>query len=163
MRLPYCILATLVGLGAGTVIRAQGHDSDQNSSQLAVWRIVKDGLQKPGAERFFESNVKDVLLPDGVNGVKFFVGTVLSSKPSDRPHELVLALSDLKTPEVTLRLVDEFGQTALRKPLPPGTRVAFEGVVRTFTKEPFMLTFEVQADLRKEFAILDDSMTKSDK
>jgi hypothetical protein len=43
-------------------------------------------------------------------------------------------------PEVTLNL-----KGRLTKPLPATTPVKFTGVARAFTKEPFMLTFDVEA------------------
>jgi hypothetical protein len=46
-------------------------------------------------------------------------------------------LSDTTTPEVTLEL-----ETPIAGKAEPGTVIQFEGVCKTFVKEPFMLTME---------------------
>jgi hypothetical protein len=60
-------------------------------------------------------------------------GTVKSAEPK----RIVLALSDPNTEEVAL----EF-ETPVRAE--PGAQLTFEGVAKSFTKEPFMLTMEAE-------------------
>src|SRR5438094_7317478 len=94
MRLTSCILVALIGLCAVSVIFAQVQDSeDQSSRQLTLWLNVKRSLDQPDGEKYFESNLKDALVPGGANGLHSLTRTVLSSEPANRPVELVLALS----------------------------------------------------------------------
>jgi len=119
--------------------RPTAQPSDDSDPQSRLWRIVKQMLSGPRAEQTFEESVKDVLLPGGVNGLKAFEGTLVSSTPAGHPHEFLVTMLNEKTPEVTLKLHGE-----LEQPLPPGTRVTFEGVVKGFKAEPCMVTFEVE-------------------
>jgi len=119
--------------------RPTAQPSDDSDPQSRLWRIVKQMPSGPRAEQTFEESVKDVLLPGGVNGLKVFEGTLVSSTPADHPKEFLVTMLNEKTPEVMLKLQGE-----LEKPLPAGTWVTFEGVVKAFRAEPFMLTFEVE-------------------
>jgi hypothetical protein len=143
----YVVVSILVGLvGAGTLrpIKAQ---SPSNDPQLALWRDVKRQLQGPNGKQYFELVLKDALVPGATDSVHALRGTVLSNKPAKRPSELVLAISDSHTPEVTMTLRDaRENLTPLLKPIAPGTEVEFWGVPVSFTPNPFMLTFEVRAE-----------------
>jgi len=119
--------------------RPSAQSSDHDDRQSRLWLIIKRQLSGPNAERTFEENVKDAFLPGGANGLKVFEGTLVSSTPADHPKEFLVTMLNEKTPEVTLKLQGE-----LEKPLPAGTWVTFEGVVKAFRAEPFMLTFEVE-------------------
>ena len=68
-----------------------------------------------------------------------FKGKLISQKPALRPKELVVGISSPDTPEVTLKF-----ENALPGKAEPGTTIEFEGVPSAFTKEPFMLTFDVE-------------------
>ncbi len=104
---------------------------------LALWNDIKGQLTGDGGQAYFDSMVKDAGLPGGAGGVMKFTGKLVSTTPDTRPKELVLAISG-DMPEVTLKL-DE--------PLPgkmdPGGEISFSGTAKEFTKDPFMLTFEV--------------------
>ena len=105
----------------------------QDPSPRVVWVRLKAGLSGPDSGKFFEEGVKDAMLPP-------FEGTLISSAPTDHPREFLVAVSDDKTPEVTLRL-----NGRLEKPLPAGTPVRFECIARGFTSEPFMLICTVES------------------
>jgi hypothetical protein len=114
--------------------------------QAVLWQDVERNLQGPDADNYFETTLKDALLGGGANGVPPVKGTVVSSKPTDHPSEVVVALPD-RTLEVTLKLVDDRGREGyFSNPLLPGMKVAFAGVVEAFTMTPFMLIFEVELD-----------------
>jgi hypothetical protein len=51
---------------------------------------------------------------------------------------VVIKTEETGGPEITLKLDGPV------KPADPGTVVEFEGVAQAFTKDPFMLTFEVE-------------------
>jgi hypothetical protein len=109
----------------------------KDNPALAMWKGIKDNLTAPAGDMYFES-IKGALIPGGANGVKKFSGKLISTKPEVRPKELVLAISDATTPEITLKF-----ETALPGKAEPGTVIGFEGVPSAFTKDPFMLTFDV--------------------
>ena len=90
-------------------------------------------------------------------GVHSLIGTVVSSRPESGPRELILALSDNRTPEVTLRFVDQHGKALnLKKSVEVGNRVAFEGIAKAFKPSPFMLFFDVGLEGAGGFTILED-------
>ncbi|MSV30705.1 MAG: hypothetical protein EXQ52_18460 [Bryobacterales bacterium] len=64
---------------------------------------------------------------------------MISQKPAANAKELVVGIDNAANPEVTLKL---------EKPLPgkfeENTVVEFEGVPGEFTKEPFMVTMDVE-------------------
>jgi hypothetical protein len=103
----------------------------KDNPQLALWKGVKDALVAANGEQYFEGTLKGSAVPK-------LKGKLVSMKPAIRPKELVLAIDTPNTPEVTLKF---------ENPLPgkaePGTEIEFEGVPGAFTKEPFMLTFDV--------------------
>jgi hypothetical protein len=106
---------------------------------LALWLNIKRELTGPGGDAYW-GNMKGALIPgDAVPGVTKLKGKLVSQKPPKNPKELVLAMSDGITPEVTL-VLDE----PLRGAAEAGTEISFEGIATNFTKDPFMLTFEVE-------------------
>jgi hypothetical protein len=115
--------------------------------QLALWLNIKRDLMGPHGKQYYESKLQNMMIPDGKDDIRTFRGTVVSSRPTKKPTELVLALSDDHTPEVTLTLRDSRENlTPLLRPIPPGTEILFYGLPVAFTQNPFMLTFEVKAE-----------------
>jgi len=108
---------------------------------LALWRSIKMELTGDNGPAYYESSVKDAGLPGGANGVMKFKGKLISTTPETRPKELKLAVENPEVADVTLKL-DE--------PLPgkmdPGGEIEFSGTAKAYSKEPFMLTFEVEKD-----------------
>ncbi len=104
---------------------------------LALWETIKGQLVGDNGPAYFDSSVKDAALPGGANGVMKFNGKLVSATPETRPKEITVAIGG-DAPNATLKL-DE--------PLPgkmdPGGDIAFSGVAKEFTKDPYMLTFEV--------------------
>jgi hypothetical protein len=122
-------------------------ENKASEPQLALWLGIKRQLQGANGKQYFELVLKDVLVPGPTDEVHALRATVLSNKPAKRPSELVLALSDDHTPEVTITLRDSRENlTPLLKPIPAGTAIEFWGIPVTFTQNPFMLTFEVKAE-----------------
>jgi tetratricopeptide (TPR) repeat protein len=92
---------------------------------IAMWRNLKQGLT---TDENYWGNMEGTLLPR-------LKGTVVSANPK----EIVLAMSDATTPEVTL----EF-EAPVRAD--EGSTLEFEAVAKSFTKEPFMLTLTAEKD-----------------
>ena len=109
----------------------------KTNPSLALWKTLKSELTGANGQQFFEANMKGAKVPGGAEGVQRFRGTLVAARPAARPTELVVAVTDPSTPEVTLKL----DKALAGKPV-PGSVVEFEGVPETFTREPFMVTFE---------------------
>lgn len=103
--------------------------------ELALWLNLKKLLTAPDGEQYFANSMRNTK----VTGLR---GYLVSATPPDRPNTLVLALSERGgRGEVTVVLDQPFRYSA-----PRGTPLRFEGVAKSFTKEPFMLTFEAQQE-----------------
>jgi hypothetical protein len=106
---------------------------------MALWMTIRKELTGPEGEKYFAEHVKDAELPAGVPEVTKFKGKLVSHKPAANPKELLVAISDATTPEVTLKL-----ETPLKGKAEPGTEIAFAGIATSFTKDPFNLVFETE-------------------
>jgi hypothetical protein len=108
--------------------------------ELGLWQTaIKDPLTKDGGDSYFEMNVKGALLPGGANGVQKFKAKIVSMTPAVKPKEIVLALEQPNVPDVTLEL-----SQALPGKMEAGEELQFEGVAKSFTKQPFMVVFDVE-------------------
>jgi hypothetical protein len=125
----------------GEIALKKEEDFKKNNPMLALFQSVKTALTDAGGTAYFEGTVKGALLPGGAGGVTRFKGKLVSATPPKNPKQLVLAISDAETPEVTLVLEEPLVGTA-----PKGTDLEFEGVGAAFTASPFNLTFEVDKD-----------------
>jgi hypothetical protein len=106
--------------------------------QQRLWLDIKRTLTDPGGPEYFESSMRDTLVPDGALGLHALSGTLISSEPPEQPSVLILGMLNRVTPEATLKLAG-----GLNTAIPLGTRIEFEGVAVSFTQDPFMVTFEV--------------------
>lgn len=97
-----------------------------------MWKNIKRALIGPDGKDYFENSFKGALIPT-------LLGTLVSSTPAAHPDELLVAIEDDHTPEVNLSLKRPLG-----KPLPTGAKISFEGVPYDFTKEPFIVKFNVE-------------------
>jgi hypothetical protein len=104
-----------------------------DNPQLALWKNIKDQLTAANGEQYFNDQLKGTAPPK-------LKGKLVSTTPAIRPKELVLAIDDTDMPEVTLKL-----ETPLPGKADKGTEIQFQGVPSAFTKEPFMLTFDVDS------------------
>lgn len=105
---------------------------------LALWMRLKGALTTAGeGEQYFENSMKGALVPP--EGQPSFTGTVVSQDGARAAKSVVLAISDATTPEVTLKFDAPIPGNAA-----PGTKIQFRGTATTFTKEPFMVTFETE-------------------
>jgi hypothetical protein len=122
------------------LIVCQGQQAPRGYEQQSnLWLSIKRELIGLRGEQYFEQSLKDANIPGGANGLYAFEGILVSSTPARHPNEFLIAMPGEKTPEVTLRLKGQ-----LDKPLPAGTPVSIEGVVKAFAREPFMLTLDVE-------------------
>jgi tetratricopeptide (TPR) repeat protein len=107
---------------------------------LTLWKDLKTNLTGPDGDNYFKNTVEGSGLPGGAGGVTKFKGKLISSKPALRPKEITIAIESPTVADCTLKL--EEGST-LPGSMEPGGDIEFDGTAKAFTKEPFMLTFEV--------------------
>ncbi len=108
--------------------------------QFKLWYAIKQNLQDKG-DSFFNSDVKDVEIPGGAEGVKTFSGTVISLDPADRPTKVVLGVEDPAKPDATLEFSQPLPADALTT-VKVGQKIDFSGIADVFAKDPYMLTFK---------------------
>ena len=140
-----CALVVAMVLSGATVLLAQDTSNAPASlspARRALWQILKKQLTGSGGAEYFQQSVKDCALPP-------LEGRLVSATPAERPSVLIVAISDGDQPEVTLRLKDKNGADShLPGPVLRGSSILFEGIAVSFTREPFMLTFDVSTSPR---------------
>ncbi len=106
---------------------------------LALWKSIKDALTGANAQSYFDSSMKDAVLPGGANGVQSFSAKVISMEPAMKPKTLTVAILDGTTPDATLKF-----ETPLPGKVEPGTEIKFQGAAESYTGSPFMVVFNVE-------------------
>jgi hypothetical protein len=106
--------------------------------ELAMWEKIKGMLTTPEGEQTFTDQLKETKLPK-------LKGQVMSGTPECRSKTLLVAVPEpdqksTLTGEITLKL-----DAALTGKPTAGTEIVFEGAVPSaFTKDPFMLTLDIE-------------------
>jgi tetratricopeptide (TPR) repeat protein len=100
----------------------------ESNPMLGLWKRIRDELTGENGQAYFDTSMKDAAIPR-------LRGWVVEQ----RPKELLVAISDKNTPEVTLQL-----DAPVTAKVDPGTEIQFEGVGKSFTKEPFMVVMDVE-------------------
>ena len=95
---------------------------------LGLWKRIKDELTGPNGQAYFDNSMKEAAIPK-------LRGWVVEQ----RPKEILVAISDKTTPEVTLILDPPFTGK-----IDPGTELQWECVGKSFSKEPFMVVMDVE-------------------
>jgi len=103
----------------------------RTNPELAAWLDIKKRLQAADGESYFSSSLQNSALPK-------LKGALIRSSPAKKPNELVLALSDATSEEVTLKVSPSFVNEA-----DPGTPLEFEGTAESYSRDPFRLTVTV--------------------
>jgi len=101
---------------------------------LAAWNDTKTILTADDGQAKFDAEIKDAALPK-------FKGKIVSMKPAIRPKTVVVAVAKDGVADCTLTF-----ETPLAGKMEPGEELEFEGVAKSFTKEPYMLTLAVDKD-----------------
>ena len=102
--------------------------------QLTLWKNIKAQLTAADGANYFNSSMKDALLPT-------LSGKVVKLEPETRPKTILLSLEDGTTADATLKF-----DPALAGKVEPGTVLTFEGVPESYTASPFMVVFKVDKD-----------------
>ncbi len=104
---------------------------DKTHPEKALWKDLKAALTAPSGDTYFETNMKDALVPR-------LKGKLVAVSPASKPKELILAIEN-SAGDVTLKL-----DGALPGKMEPGGEIEFEGIAKSFSKDPFMVTFETE-------------------
>lgn len=104
---------------------------------IALWRQIKMALTAPDGDTYF-MQIKDAAVPPaGQSGFTMFRAKVVS-QPS--PKELLVNV-DSVAGDATLKF-----ENPLKGTIDPGTAFKFKGVVESYVKEPYMLTFTAEKE-----------------
>jgi len=106
----------------------------EGNPMLAQWRDVKAILTADNGQAKFDADIKDSALPK-------FSGKIISMTPANRPKSIVIAVEKDGVADCTLTF-----EAALPGKMEPGETLTFEGIAKSFTKDPYMLTMEVEKD-----------------
>jgi len=106
---------------------------------LALWGNIRESLTAEGGEKYFTDSMKSALIPP--DSMSPFKGALIRHDPAKNPKTLVLGIQDPNKADVTLKLEEPMTGVA-----PAGTVLQFRGAPESFTKEPFMVTFEVDKE-----------------
>lgn len=108
---------------------------EKDYPQLALWMKIKGALADANGEQYFDGQLKDSAVPK-------LKGTVVEAKCRAKEILVAIPLPDAKgeqKPEITLKL-----DAALTSKPEVGSEFQWEGVPSAFTKDPFMLTMDVE-------------------
>ena len=112
-------------------------DFEAKNPELALWMRIKAALTAADGEQYFESDLKDVAVPQ-------LKGVLLAAKPACRPTELLIAvpLPDAKPPlqpEIAIKLEKPVAE----KPELNG-EILWEATAADFVKSPLLLTMKAE-------------------
>ena len=125
-------------LSATEVMNNKQKEFAQKYPELALWMSIKAQLTDTNGQSYFDTQLKDTAVPK-------LKGTLVEAKPACRSRELLVAvpLPDAKPPyttEIALKL-----DTPLTGKPDENLELTWtEGVPAAFTKEPFLLTVDVE-------------------
>jgi tetratricopeptide (TPR) repeat protein len=104
---------------------------DKTHPEKALWKDLKAALMAPSGDTYFETNMRDALVPR-------LRGKLVAASPASKPKELILAIEN-SAGDVILKL-----DGALPGRMEPGGEIEFEGIAKSFSRDPFMVTFETE-------------------
>jgi len=138
---------TILSTSQIAVQKAQAQAAADAANPLfAFWRdLVKEPLLKDG-DTYFEA-MKGALLPGDpgkAKGVEMFKAKLISMEPANKPKTLVLALEKPDVADVTLTFDEPLPGT-----MEPGAELQFSGSPVSWKKEPFMITFDVDYEMKQ--------------
>ena len=107
--------------------------------ELALWINVRGTLSAANGEEYFASDLKDAAVPP-------LKGLLIEAVPACRPSMLMIAVPLPDAPsQPTAEIALELAKPLAGKP-EPGAELRWEAVAVAFTKSPFLLTMEADAD-----------------
>jgi tetratricopeptide (TPR) repeat protein len=119
---------------AGKKQQAEEEEAKKNPA-LTMWKNLKDTLTGADGANYFNTGMKDTMLPVELTG------KLISAEPAVKPKTLVLSILDGTTPDATLKF-----DTPLPGKVEPGATLSFKGIAESYTANPFMVTFKVDKE-----------------
>lgn len=111
---------------------ANGAKFAADHPDLAFWNTVRDALKADGGDQYF-TTIKGAGIPPAESvGFKMFPAKVVAQ---NSPKELLVAVEN-PAGDAVLQF-----DTALKGTIEQGTAIKFKGVLDSFAKDPYMLTF----------------------
>jgi len=102
--------------------------------EILLWRNLRNELTGAGGEAYFNKNMKGTEVPN-------LKGKVVA-QPT--PKELTVAIDNV-TPETMAKAEAKLTfDSALKGTVDPGTEITFAGAATAYTKDPFMIDFDVE-------------------
>ncbi len=121
---------------ATEVAEEKQKEFEQSNPQLALWMKIKGALADANGEQYFSGQLKDSAVPK-------LKGTVVEAKCRAREILVAIPMPDAQgaqKPEITLKL-----DAAVTGKPEPGSEFQWDkGIASAFTKDPFMLTMDVE-------------------
>jgi tetratricopeptide (TPR) repeat protein len=120
----------------------------EKNPQVAMWMNIKGMLTGTDADNQFASSLKDSMVKGLNTGERGLIGTIVSGEPACNSKTVQVSVpvpgsTATPTAEITMKL----DKPLKGKPI-AGTQIKWDGVPSSFTKDPFMLTMDVdQADI----------------
>src|ERR1700689_4694055 len=111
---------------------------DKTHPERALWKDLKAALTAASGDTYFETNMKDALVPR-------LKGRLVAATPASKPKELILAIEN----------------SAGGVKMEPGGEIEFEGIAKSFTKDPFMVTFDTERAKLTGWTGKNESLKKS--
>jgi hypothetical protein len=119
----------------------QDEEKRKANPMMTLWTDTKTALTGDGGPAYFEQ-IKDAEMPGAaIPGVTNFKGKIVSMTPALRPKKIVLAVEKDGVADCTLLF-----EAPLPGKMDVGSELEFDGAVKEFTKDPYMLTFTVEKD-----------------
>jgi hypothetical protein len=126
---------------------------DKSHPELTWWRDnIQIPLSAPNAASLFEMNYKDAGLPPGppASPMSMFTAKIVSMTPESNPKEMIVEMSDPADPNDVKATLNA---KLVLDPPPPGTmpvgsEIRFKGAVKAFQASPFLVTFEVDTEMK---------------
>jgi len=125
----------LFAIGFACAVSAQTPSHVDPARQL--WTSVKQALTGPDGDEYFQSSMKDCLLPR-------LKGTLVSTVPSEHGITLMLGLADPSIPDVALLVHGANAKSTSE--MMPGAQVEFSAAAHGFTRDPVLVTFDTVED-----------------
>ncbi|MGA2275092.1 MAG: hypothetical protein ABSH00_16170 [Bryobacteraceae bacterium] len=125
-------------LSATEILNNKQKEFAEKYPELALWMSIKAQLADTNGQSYFDTQLKDTAVPK-------LKGTLVEAKPACRSKELLVAvpLPDAKPP-FTAEIALKLDAPLTGKPDDNLELTWTEGVPSAFTKDPFLLTVDVE-------------------
>ncbi|MDQ6679032.1 MAG: hypothetical protein M3Z09_17245 [Acidobacteriota bacterium] len=107
---------------------------NKNHPDILLWRNIRTELTGPGGDAYFNKNMKGTEVPN-------LKGKVVA-QPNQK--ELTIAVDNVTPETMTKPEATLVFDSPLKGTVDPGTELTFIGSPKSYTKDPYMITFDVE-------------------